>query len=123
MLLDVTYNRLVRCRHCQSKKVRKKSSYILQVHHELIGHRRGILRFKAYKLHCYDRGRYRNQQFPRINKHQRSTWRFQAAVFHEHTRGVSQKDLSECYKKGKATVESCLIDYVPPFLVLMNIFL
>ncbi|HAU9896654.1 TPA: hypothetical protein JFQ35_003004, partial [Legionella pneumophila] len=27
------------------------------------------------------------------------------AVFHEHSRGVSQKDLSERYKKGKATIE------------------
>ncbi|ADG25704.1 ISL3 family transposase [Legionella pneumophila] len=105
LLLDVSYNRLARCGHCQSKKVRKKSSYLREVHHELIGHRRSILRFKAYKLYCHDCGRYGNQQFPGINKHQRATWRAQAAVFHEHSRGVSQKDLSERYKKGKATIE------------------
>jgi hypothetical protein len=84
LLLDVCYSGLARCGHCQSKHVRKKSAYTREVHHELIGHRRSILR---------------------INKHQRSTWRAQAAVFHEHSRGGSQKDLSERYKKGKATIE------------------
>ncbi|WP_141710182.1 transposase family protein, partial [Legionella parisiensis] len=88
LLLDVTYNRLARCSHCQSKQVRKKSSYLRTVHHELIGHRRSILRFKAYKLYCHACCRYGNQQFPGINKHQRATWRAQAAVFHEHSRGV-----------------------------------
>ncbi|MDE2423180.1 MAG: ISL3 family transposase [Betaproteobacteria bacterium] len=105
LLLDVKYNRLPRCSHCHSKKVRKKASYIRQVTHELIGHRRSILRFKAYKLYCHTCGRYGNQQFPGINKYQRATWRAQAAVFHDHGRGVSQKDLAEHYHKGKATIE------------------
>ena len=105
LLLDVKYNRLPRCSHCHSKKVRKKASYIRTVHHELIGHRRSILRFKAYKLYCHTCCRYGNQQFPGINKYQRSTWRAQAAVFHDHSRGVSQKDLAERYNKGKATIE------------------
>jgi len=105
LLLDIVYKRIARCGHCQSKSVRKKSSYIRQVAHELIGHRRSILRFKAYKLYCKSCKRYGNQQFPGINKHQRATWRAQAAVFHDHTRGVSQKDLAERYKKGKATIE------------------
>lgn len=105
LLLDVRYSGLTRCGHCQSKQVRKKSAYTREVHHELIGHRRTILRFKAYKLYCHACKRCGNQQFPGINKHQRSTWRAQAAVFHEHSRGGSQKDLSERYKKGKATIE------------------
>ncbi len=105
LLLDVVYNRLPRCGHCQSKSVRKKSSYVRTVVHELIGHRRSVLRFKAYKLYCRRCNRYGNQQFPGINKHQRATWRVQAAVFHDHTRGVSQKHLAEQYKKGKATIE------------------
>jgi transposase len=85
--------------------VRKKSSYIRTVAHELIGHRRSLLRFKAYKLYCNTCKRYGNQQFPGINKHQRSTWRLQAAVFHDHTRGISQKDLAQQFNKGKATIE------------------
>ncbi len=105
ILLDIVYNRLPRCSHCQSKSVRKKSSYIRNVDHELLGHRRSVLRFKAYKLYCHSCTRYGNQQFPGINKYQRATWRAQAAVFHDHTRGVSQKDLAQQYKKGKATIE------------------
>jgi transposase len=105
LLLDVSYNRLARCAHCQSKAVRKKDSYIRTVGHELIGNRRSVLRFKAYKLYCNSCGRYGNQQFPGINKHQRATWRLQASVFHEHTRGVSQKDLAQQFAKGKATIE------------------
>lgn len=100
-----SYNRLPRCARCNSKSVRKKDSYIRTVHHELIGHRRSLLRFKAYKLYCNECRRYCNQQFPGINKHQRATWRLQASVFHQHTRGVSQKDLSQLFKKGKATIE------------------
>jgi len=105
LILELSYNKLPRCAHCSSKWVRKKSSYIRNVHHELIGHRRSILRFKAYKLYCNSCKRYGNQQFAGINKHQRSTWRLQAAVFHQHTRGISQKDLSKQFNKGKATIE------------------
>jgi transcriptional regulator with XRE-family HTH domain len=40
-----------------------------------------------------------------MNKHQHATSRVQAAVFHDHGRGVSQQDLAERYNKGKATIE------------------
>ena len=50
IVLYVSYNRLARCAHCKSKAVRKKSSYQRSVNHELIGHRRVVLKFKAYKL-------------------------------------------------------------------------
>ncbi|KTD38584.1 TnpA transposase [Legionella nautarum] len=134
LLLDVVYTRLPRCGHCNSKSVRKKSAYVRTVAHEL-GHRRSVLRFKAYKLYCKSCQRYGNQQFPGINKHQRATWRAQAAVFHDHTRGVSQKDLAQQYKKGKATIErwyqrhyqeqnkELLIDLALLFLELMSISL
>lgn len=105
LILDVVYQRKARCTHCKSKEVRKKSSKIREVHHELIGHRRTLLRFKAYKLYCKICKRYGNQQFPGIAKHQRSTERLQGEVFHSHTKGVSQKDLASYYKKGKATIE------------------
>ena len=105
LLLDIKYHRLPRCAHCNSKEVRKKSSYQRTVAHELIGHRRSLLRFRAYKLYCNACKRYGNQQFPGINKHQRSTWRLQAAIFHAHTRGISQKDLAQQFNKGKATIE------------------
>ncbi|HHG0444918.1 TPA: ISL3 family transposase [Legionella pneumophila] len=105
LILELSYNRLPRCGHCQSKAVRKKDSYIRSVHHELVGHRRSLLKFKAYKLYCNSCNRYSNQQFPGINKHQRSTWRLQAAVFHKHTWGISQSELAKLFNKGKATIE------------------
>lgn len=105
MILEVNYNRLPRCAFCNSKSVRKKDSFIRNVHHELIGNRRTILRFKAYKLYCKVCKRYCNQRFPGIAKHQRSTERLQAQIFHQHTYGVSQKTLAQQFKKGKATIE------------------
>jgi transposase len=105
LVLDVEYNRLPRCSHCHSKRVRKKDSFNRTVHHEPIGHRRTLLRFKAYKLFCNDCRRYSNQQFPGIAKHQRSTERLQAQVYHQHTYGISQKTLSTHFKLGKATIE------------------
>lgn len=105
LILEVVYTRISRCCHCGSKKVRKKSNNLREVAHELIGHRRTILRFKAFKLYCHTCKRYGNQQYPGIAKHQRSTERLQSEVFHSHTKGVSQKDLASSYKKGKATIE------------------
>ena len=105
MLFELSYVRIPRCAHCNSKAVRKKDSYIRTVHHELIGHRRVLLQFKAFKLFCNDCRRYGNQQFPGINKHQRSTERLQGQIYHQHVSGVSQKDLSMHFKKGKATIE------------------
>jgi transposase len=105
LMLDVEYKSVIRCSHCQSQKVRKKDSFMRSVHHELIGHRRSILRFKAYKLYCNECRRYGHQQFEGIGKHQRSTHRLQTQIFHEHTRGVSQKDLSNQFRLGKATIE------------------
>lgn len=105
VLFDLKYVRVLRCAHCKSKRVRKKSSYIREVQHESIGHRRSLLRFKAYKLYCNDCKRYGNQRFPGINKYQRSTERLKKEVFYQHTQGISQKDLSVRIKRGKATIE------------------
>ena len=99
------FRNLPRCGHCNGRKVRKKASFIRQVQHEAIGCRRVILRFKAYKFYCYQCLRYSNQRFPGIGKFQRATERLHNQVFHQHTRGVSQKDLSQDFKMGKATIE------------------
>jgi len=105
ILFELRYIWVLRCAHCNSKCVRKKSSYIREVHHESIGHRRSLLRFKAYKLYCNDCKRYGNQRFPGINKHQRATERLKKEVFYQHTEGISQKDLAKRIKQGKATIE------------------
>jgi len=105
MILDVHYRNIPRCVHCDSKKLRKKASFIRKVRHEPIGHRQTFLRFKAYKFYCYNCRRYFNQRFPGIGKHQRATDRLQYHVFHQHTEGVSQQSLSRDFKMGKATIE------------------
>jgi transposase len=105
LIFDVNYRRSARCIHCNGKRLRKKASYERQVRHEAIGPRQTVLRFKAHKFFCYDCRRYFNQRFPGIGKHQRSTERLQAQVFHQHTEGVSQQSLSRDFKLGKATIE------------------
>jgi transposase len=105
ILFDVEYHRKPRCPHCNSLKVRKKDSSMREVKHEMFGHRMSLLRFKAYKLYCNGCKRYGNQQFPGIGKNQRATHRLQTQIFHQHTRGISQKDLSQSFKLGKATIE------------------
>jgi transposase len=105
LVLDVHYRRVPRCSYCQSRRVRKKASFIRQVRHEPIGHRQTLLRFKAYKLYCYTCARYCHQQFPGINKYQRATQRLHNTIFHRHTQGAAQKTLAEEFKLGKATIE------------------
>jgi transposase len=111
LYFEVSYRRRSKCIHCGSKRLRKKSQFIREVKHELIGHRPTILRFKAYKFHCYHCKRYFNQRFPGIGKHQRSTERLKAQVFHQHTEGVSQKSISKLFKVGKATIERWYHEY------------
>ena len=67
VVFELSFAWVLRCAHCNSKRVRKKSSYIREVHHESIGHRRSLLRFKAYKLYCNDCKCYGNQRFPGID--------------------------------------------------------
>lgn len=105
MIFEISYRRVPRCVYCFGKRLRKKSSYMRQVKHETIGHRRTLLRFKAYKFYCYDCRRYFNQQFEGIGKYQRATERLHYQVFHQHTKGISQQDLSKDFKIGKATIE------------------
>jgi transposase len=105
LVLEVYYRKLPRCGHCAGKKVRKKASFMREVRHESIGHKRTLLRFKAYKLYCHTCKRYSNQRFPGIGKYQRASERLHAQVFYQHTEGISQQSLSGALKLGKATIE------------------
>jgi len=82
-----------------------KSGFIRTIRHETIGLRRTVLRFKAYKFYCPLCHRYFNQRFEGIGKHQRTTERLRHQVFHQHSQGVSQKELSRDMKAGKTTIE------------------
>lgn len=105
LVIDVHYRNKPRCGHCDGRKVRKKAGFIRRVRHESIGYRQTILRFKAYKLYCHQCRRYSNQRFSGIGKNQRATERFRKQIFHHHTQGVSQQDMSRDFKIGKATIE------------------
>lgn len=105
LIIDLSYRRKSNCIFCGHKRLRKKSCFIRKVRHESIGHRITLLRFKAYKFYCVCCKRYFNQRFEGIGKSQRATQRFHDQIFEQHSRGVSQKDLSRDFKIGKATIE------------------
>ena len=81
LILKVTYHRKASCVSCQSKDLRKKASFIRKVAHETIGPRRTFLEFTSHKFYCRTCGRYFNQQFPGIRKHQRATEHLQKQIF------------------------------------------
>lgn len=105
VIIETSYRRIVRCPHCASKKLRKKDKFIRYVKHESIGIRRTILKIEAYKFYCKSCHKYFNQRFPGIVKYQRSTEKLRKQVFHQHTQGISQKDLAHDLELGKSTVE------------------
>lgn len=103
--IEVSYNRVVRCIYCENKKLRKKDSFMRKIRHESIGLRYTYLCIKAHKFYCYSCKRYFNQRFPGVGKYQRATESGRREVFHQHTQGVSQKDLARHYHTGKSTIE------------------
>ena len=105
VLIEVRYRCIVRCIYCTNKRLRKKDSFIRRIRHESIGLRRSYLIIKAHKYYCPACKRYFNQRFPGIGKHQRATESLRKQVFHYHSKGMSQKDLSRDLKLGKSTVE------------------
>lgn len=105
LVMEVSYRRKATCPHCHSKNLRKKDTFIRRVWHELIGQRRTRLHIQAHKFHCRQCGRYFNQRFPGILKHQRATERLKEQLCRQHSQGVSQQHLSQQFKVGKATVE------------------
>lgn len=111
VIIEVICRYQVSCSHCGSNRIRKKSSYIRKVRHESIGLRQSYLYVKAHKYYCRDCGKYFNQQFPGIRKHQRATERLKELIFVQHTQGISQKDLSNQFKLGKGTIERWYHEY------------
>ena len=105
LVLEVQFNRISRCGHCLSKRVRIKDSFMRSIKHETIGYIATVLRFKAHKFYCNDCQRYSNQRFPGIAKYQRASERLQAQAFFQHTQGISQKTVANNLRVGKATVE------------------
>lgn len=105
VIIEANYKRKVRCVHCNSKKLRKKSKYLRRIKHVTIGLRNTEIHIEAHKFYCNNCGKYFNQRFPGILKYQRATDKLKELVFHQHTKGVSQKDIACDFSIGKATVE------------------
>ena len=72
VLIEVSYRCVVRCIHCNNKKLRKKDSFIRRIRHESIGLRRSYLIIKANKYYCPACNRYFNQRLPSIGKTSKS---------------------------------------------------
>lgn len=105
VVFDLCYRRKPQCPHCGSKKLRKKDTFVRRVWHELIGLRRSQLRIRAHKFRCYSCDRYFNQRFPGILSYQRASERLKKQLCEQHAKGVAQKDLSDSFRFGKATIE------------------
>ena len=105
VVYDVRYRKKPRCPHCGCGRLRKKSSCMRQVHHEPVGFRRSLLRFKSWKFRCYGCERYFNQRFPGIGLYQRATERLKEHVYFQHTQGVPQKELAQRSRLGCSTIE------------------
>jgi transposase len=105
LVIEAAYKRKARCPHCDNKRLRIKDTFFRQVRHESVGIRRCYIRFKAHKFYCYACKRYFNERFPGILKYQRATERLKTQVFHQHTQGVSQRDIAKHLDAGKSTVE------------------
>lgn len=103
--IEVECRRIVRCPHCNGKRLRKKSKFTRKIRHESVGLRHTYLTIKGHKYYCSFCNKYFNQQFPGIGKYQRATQNLKRQVFHHHTQGASQKDLAHDLNVGKATIE------------------
>ena len=103
--IEVDYRGEVRCPHCASACLRKKSPFIRRVRHESLGERLVWLFLRGYKYHCRACGRYFRQRFPGVLPYQRATESFKAEVCMDHHGGISQKTLGERRNLGTATIE------------------
>jgi transposase len=105
ILIEVKYNRVIRCAYCNHKKLRKKDSFERKIKHESYGLRYTYLCIKTHKFQCTACKRYFNQRLPGIGKYQRATEALRKEVFHYHSKGLSQKELARQFKTGKSTIE------------------
>lgn len=105
IIVEVRCGLVVRCKHCQSKQLRRKSKIFRTVRHESLGLKYMLLKFKGHKFYCKNCQRYFNQTFPSVKPYQRATERLKDQIFLQHSKGISQKDLAKDFKVGKSTIE------------------
>lgn len=105
VLIDTEYGGPVRCPHCASDQLRKKSPFERRVRHESLGERLVILILRGYKYLCRGCGRYFRQRFEGLLPYQRATEPFRAEVCRDHHDGICQSRLAERTGLGSATIE------------------
>jgi len=101
---DVFWHGTPRCLHCESYHLRKKDRFERVISHESVGLRKVLLRLSVYKYHCRDCDKYFRQRFEGIMPWQRGTEAHKKQVYHQHTQGISRKDLSRNIGKSDSTV-------------------
>lgn len=111
LLMTVKYHLQVRCISCNGKQLRKKDRFERLIRHESIGLRPVTLKVIGYKYHCKACGVYFRQRFPGILPYKRSTESFRKEIYHFHTKGMSQVDLSLQAGISTSTVERWFKDY------------
>lgn len=103
--IEVKCSLVVRCKHCNSKQLRRKAKLKRTVRHESFGFKQSLLIFHGYKFYCNNCKRYFNQSFPSVKPYQRATERLKEEIFKQHIQGISQKDLAQTFKVGTSTIE------------------
>ena len=104
ILHDICWHGDARCPHCDSRNLRKKDRFVRVISHESVGLRKVLLRLSVYKYRCRDCGKYFRQRFEGILPWQRSTEAHKKQVYHQHSQGISRKDLSRNIGKSDSTV-------------------
>ncbi len=103
--IEAVYVGPVRCPHCVSDQLRKKSPFVRRIRHESIGERSVWLILHGYKYLCRSCGRYFRQRFPGLLPYQRATEPFREEVCRDHHDGICQSQLALRTGLGSATVE------------------
>ena len=103
--IEAVYLGPVKCPHCASEQLRKKSPFERRVRHESLGERLVILILRGYKYLCQRCGRYFRQRFEGLLPYQRATEPFRSEVCRDHHDGICQSRLAQRIKLGTATIE------------------
>ena len=100
------------CKHCESKRLRKKAYVVRELKHALWEGKLVYLHLKVPKFFCLQCHRYFMAPVPGVLPKKRSTEKFRQEIFHLHHGGLTGKHLSITHKVSTATVERWYQDFV-----------
>jgi len=93
------------CPDCQGTRLQSKGLFLRQVRHEDWGTRFTVIRLEGRQYQCQSCRRRFRQQFPGIQKYQRSSEAFQTMIFRQHLDGINRSRLGKREGIGAASVE------------------